>query len=167
MRNTIYIFIIVLLFGGCSRVQRIADSEKRIRNVYKVDLSRDETYTHVLDWMAKNFKTTRETIHIKDRKRGKIVGRGLSHYHEYFGTFVKRPFSFLMTVQMKENRYRVTYSDMIIYYDERTREEAPLRFKQQYNNVKNRLDDLSRTLHEYLKGKASPATEEEEEDEDW
>ena len=166
MKKLLCISILIILFSSCSRVQRIEDGESVIRKVFKVELSKEEIFSRAQAWMTKKFTKENESIRINDKSKGKVVARGFYHYYEYFNLIVKRPFSFLMTVEARENRYRVSFSDFFIHYEERTNPSVHVKYKQQLDNIKGKVRKYNEDLLKFMESKTiekSPVKK----DDDW
>jgi hypothetical protein len=159
------------LGAGCSRVQVVPENERRFRQVYAVTMEKDRIYDGALEWMAKNFSASGEEVLVRDRVKGRLIARGTGYYHEYLSVFVKRPFSFTMTVDVKDSRYRVTCDNLNVYYDDEMRGRSPLRYRYEYDRVFPRIRQLGDTLNASLKSRLDDKDgdwdREKKEDDEW
>ncbi|MBN1531168.1 MAG: DUF4468 domain-containing protein [Spirochaetes bacterium] len=142
---------------GCSRMQVVPEGERMLRQVFPVAMEKDRIYDCALEWMAKNFSASGEEVLVRDREKGRLIARGTGYYHEYLSVFVKRPFSYTMTVDVRDTRYRVTIDNLNVYYENTLRGRSALRYRFEYDRVLPKLrrlcDDLNGHLTSLLKEK--------------
>lgn len=82
-----------------------------------VELSKNEIYVKVFEWVAKKFNSANDVIQMQDKEAGKIIGKGnftVDGPKNGFGT----PLSidrvkFTLTIDIKDGRYRCVISDML------------------------------------------------------
>jgi hypothetical protein len=157
---------VILLLPGCGRMVKVPDQERMIRQVYSVGLNKDEIYNRALEWCAKNLSSVNDDIIVKDKEKGKIIAKGTGKYSEYFDFLVDREFSFNISIEARDGRYRVTYDNFIVYYDERQLKSSRAEFKFEINKIKKQIDRQIEALRDYV---ARGTTEKEikKEEEEW
>lgn len=74
-----------------------------------LDLTAAEVYDRALDWTAKTFTDSKEVIELKDRDRGKIIGKGIVSVPVY--SKYPSDVRFTMTLEAKDGRCRATFGD--------------------------------------------------------
>ncbi len=151
MKKGAVVSLILLMAAGCSRMQVLPEGDRKIREVFQARMEKGELFSHTLEWMAKKLSASDEDIIVKDEAKGRIIGRGSNRYYEYFSIFVKRPFSFTMTVDIKDGRYRVTYDNFNVYYDDDSRNRSEMKYRFEYDHIQDRVRGYSRDLNQYLK----------------
>jgi len=156
----------MLFLPGCGRLVKVPDQERMIRQVYSVGLSKDEIYDRALEWCAKKLASVNDDIVVKDKEKGKIIGKGTGKYSEYFDFLVDREFSYTITVEARDGRYRVTYDNFIVYYDERQLKSSKAEFKFEINKIRKQIDKLLDDIRDYI-SKGSAEKEIKKEEEEW
>jgi hypothetical protein len=168
MRYLSLIIIGVLVLPGCGRLTKVTDQERMIRQVYTVELVRGQIYDRALEWCAKKLSNVNDDIIVKDRETGKIIGKGTGKYSEYFDFLVDREFSYTITVEARDGRYRVTYDNFIVYYDERQIKSSKADFKFEIGKIKKQIDKQMEDLRDYMsRGAPGKETQKEKEEEVW
>ncbi|MDA0195911.1 MAG: DUF4468 domain-containing protein [Bacteroidetes bacterium] len=75
--------------------------------------SKDELFTKINLWFGKTYNSAKDVIQMSDREGGVIVGKGLFSYS--FGKTIYGCYDgnidYAITVQVKDNRFRVELSD--------------------------------------------------------
>ena len=167
MKRFVFLCVTVMLFlPGCGRLVKVPDQERMIRQVYSVGLSKDEIYDRALEWCAKKLASVNDDIVVKDKEKGKIIGKGTGKYSEYFDFLVDREFSYTITVEARDGRYRVTYDNFIVYYDERQLKSSKAEFKFEINKIRKQIDKLLDDIRDYI-SKGSAEKEIKKEEEEW
>jgi len=156
----------MLFLPGCGRLVKVPDQERMIRQVYSVGLSKDEIYDQALEWCAKKLASVNDDIVVKDKEKGKIIGKGTGKYSEYFDFLVDREFSYTITIEARDGRYRVTYDNFIVYYDERQLKSSKAEFKFEINKIRKQIDKLLDDIRDYI-SKGSAEKEIKKEEEEW
>jgi len=156
----------MLFLPGCGRLVKVPDQERMIRQVYSVGLSKDEIYDRALEWCAKKLASVNDDIVVKDKEKGKIIGKGTGKYSEYFDFLVDREFSYTITIEARDGRYRVTYDNFIVYYDERQLKSSKAEFKFEINKIRKQIDKLLDDIRDYI-SKGSAEKEIKKEEEEW
>lgn len=167
MKRFVFLCVTVILFlPGCGRMVKVPDQERMIRQVYSVGLSKDEIYDRALEWCAKKLASVNDDIVVKDKEKGKIIGKGTGKYSEYFDFLVDREFSYTITIEARDGRYRVTYDNFIVYYDERQLKSSKAEFKFEINKIRKQIDKLLDDIRDYI-SKGSAEKEIKKEEEEW
>ena len=167
MRYAYLVIAAALLLPGCGRLVKVSDQEQMIRQVYTLELPRNDIYDRALEWCATKLSNVNDDIVMKDREKGKIIGKGTGKYSEYFDFLVDRQFSYTITIEIKDGRYRVTCDNFIVYYDERQIKSSKAEFKFEIGKIKKQIDKLMVDLRDYVSkgatGKEKDAVKKEEE----
>lgn len=166
MKTFMPLLVIAMLFlPGCGRMVKVPDQERVIRQVYSVSLARDEIYDRALEWCAKKLANVNDDIVVKDKEKGRIIARGTGKYSEYFDFLVDRQFSYSVTIEARDGRYRATFDNFIVYYDERQLKSSKAEFKFEINKIRKQIDKLLEDLRDYVtKGVKEKETRKEEEE---
>ena len=152
MKKILTLNLALLLFFGCAVMMQTIPSEELVhQKVYELDLSKKEIYQKSLEWLAKTFISSKEVIELKDEDSGKIIGKGIT---EFTNVIVKIPCRYTITIEAKENRYRITFDTFIGLWGEYHNNPKPINneMERKYlTEVKNNLDLLAEDLFTYLK----------------
>lgn len=158
--------VVMVVISGCGRLVKVPENERILRQVVKVELSREEIYDRALEWCAKKLSRVKDDIVVKDREGGRIIARGTGKYSEYFNFLVDREFSYSVTIEAREGRYRVTFENFVVYYDERQLKSSDASFRFEIDKIRKKLEVLMGDLREYVARGAAPI-EEKAPDEEW
>ena len=97
------ILLSVLLIVGCAMITSVPLEERQSEIVIEnLNKGKDELYDITLEWMAKVFNNSKSVIEVKDKDRGKIIGKG---YWIVTG-FGNSGVTFTLTFSIKENKIR-------------------------------------------------------------
>ena len=158
---------IMIVLPGCGRLTRVPESERSVRQVFTVRLTQDEVYERALEWCAKKLVSINDAVVVKNRERGRIIARGTGKYSEYFDFLVDREFSYTMTIEIKEGRYRVTFDNLIVYYDERQLKSSPAAYQFEIAKMRKHLDKLMEDLRDYIARGTAEKKEDKKQEEEW
>jgi hypothetical protein len=125
--------------------------ELSLQQVREINLFKGEIFDKTMELIAQSFGNSKEVIQLKDRENGKIIGKGLTHFMS--GGITRVPVRFTLIVEIKDNKYRTTYSDFaaigMVGGD-------PLVTKRFVDDVKVHLMEFDESLYDYLtKAKAN------------
>ncbi len=149
MKLSACVFVGLAVLVGCSTV-KVPEKERMIRQVVDVDLPKNEIYDRALEWCARKLVHIDDDIVVKDREKGKIIAKATGKYSEYFDFLVDRQFSYNLTIEVKNKRYRVTLDNFIVYYDERQIRSSPMEFKTEIDKVRKKMNGLMTSLRDYV-----------------
>jgi hypothetical protein len=164
MKAWYLIFFCTIFFIECGRFSIVPERERAIIQVFHVQLPRDEIYNRALEWCAKRYIGSDESVTVKDKERGVIICKGKAKYSEYFNFLVDRPFRYSLTVEVKENRYRVSFDHFIVYYEERDHRSGPAKYSFEIGKIRKVLLKDTDSLRDYI---VRGASGKEEKGEEW
>lgn len=150
MKHVSLVLIGIIALSGCGRMTRVPEGDRAIKKVFEVSLAKKEIYDRALEWCAKRFTNVNDDIVVKDGEKGTIIARGTGKYSEYFNFLVDREFSYSMTIETKENRYRVTYDNFTVYYDERQMKSGTAEYRFELDKIAKKLEKDMEALREYV-----------------
>ncbi|MBN1498043.1 MAG: DUF4468 domain-containing protein [Spirochaetes bacterium] len=167
MKHISLLLMGIILMSGCGRMTRVPEDKRAIRKVFEVNLPRKEIYSRALEWCAKRFSDVKEDIVVRDAEKGTIIARGVGKYSEYFDLLVDREFSYSMTVETKDTRYRVTFDNFTVYYDERQMKSGKAEYRFELDKIAKKLERDMNGLHEYISRGATGEKDKQKSGEDW
>ena len=88
----------------------MSQDEMSLKIVYETKLEKDKVFDLSLEWLAKTFTSSKSVIEYEDKTVGKIIGNGqISYILTSMGMSVPIPCNFTMSIEIKENRYRLVF----------------------------------------------------------
>ncbi len=122
--------------------------------VKEVPMKKEEIYEGAILWIAENFKSNKPVIDMKDKDLGKILGIGttkvdVSRPELFLGSIggaIYKPYMFNFKIDIKENKYRITFSKV------RDIDNKPTTYYEAIyeQKVHDRFAQLANELNEYL-----------------
>lgn len=161
------VMLTIIALSGCGRLTRVPESDRMVRQVFTVQLSQDELFERALEWCAKKFVSINDAVVVKNKEKGKIIARGTGKYSEYFDFLVDREFSYNVTIEIKDGRYRVTFDNFIVYYDERQLKSSPATYQFEITKMRKTLDKLMEDLRDYIARGSTEKKGEKKQEEEW
>ena len=80
-------------------------------------LQKHELFKHSLAWMVESFGAERPFIQVQSERLGTIVGKGMVDINIGGDFWVNRVVSYELRIDVRDKRYRVTFSDVAIPSD--------------------------------------------------
>jgi Domain of unknown function (DUF4468) with TBP-like fold len=125
------ILIILIFISTATKAQEIDTTKKpiaiktdSITKFNKVDFSltlidtisksKDDLYVNSITWIANNFKSAKDVIQMQDKEAGRIIVRGLLEIDgpsSLFTTCGRDNVNFKITIDLKDNKYRIVFED--------------------------------------------------------
>lgn len=150
MYRLLIIFLIGIFFS-CAQPHKLDNPENLIfQKVHEVKLDKNDIYERSLEWMAKTFVSSKSVIEYKDKEDGKIVGNASS---EVMAGVFTLPVEFTMSIECKENKYRATFENFMVYYldgDFKPTNRNRLIYKEHWDSLRLTLENLDHNLYEFL-----------------
>lgn len=119
MKNSIQFIILFLTFSTVclGQLKPIEDQsgKAKIEFVREVEGSKDALYLRAKTWIYKTFKSGDDVIQVEDKEEGVIVGKGNTGSLVYNNMGIKKDggsFEFNLTIQVKDNKYKVTIDEI-------------------------------------------------------
>jgi len=152
-----FLLLVMVVFAlyGCMSYEVVKPEERKMVKIFEFQgMKKGLIFDKTLDWMAKTFVSSKSVIEVKDKKRGKIIGNGRGTYSE---TIIMRPYSYTVTIDIKDNKARMTFENFVAYYGDpgNMTEPHPVEYKGQLDLIKEQLNNLAENYSNYLKSKKS------------
>lgn len=159
--NTKRFYTIVLAFyyfTGCTPQAYLTKlptpmtkEEMSLKVVYETELKSDKVFDLSLEWLAKTFTSSKSVIEYQDKLAGKIIGNGQINYPlKSMGMSVPIPCYFTMSIEIKENRYRLVFENFRVGTDKTPLTGLYEEEKEQLQIIKEILKSLCDDLQIYL-----------------
>jgi len=118
-------------------------------------LPKDALFTQTVLWIAENFRSTRSAIQFQDRDLGTIVGNGSydmsidTGFLPFFSP-VNVPVTYRVRIDVRDNRYRMTFADVRLYLDGAPRALDYTDRDSNERRVREHFEQLANSLDQYL-----------------
>lgn len=130
---------------GCAT---LPPEQCQFEKIYELpDTTKDTIYSKTLAWMAETSNASKTVIELQDKENGKIVGHGMT---AFTSVIIPVPVKYTLVVDIKDNKTRLTYKDLIGMWGEFHDQPRPLNKKGNVNAVKEKLGILSDQYFEYM-----------------
>lgn len=139
----------IFLFTGCAGMEIAPDHERVVQVVHETTLPKEAIFSGAQEWMALTFNDSKQVIEYKDIASGKIIGKGSIRYSP--DIFLSIPIRFTMVIEIKDGKYRATYSD---YECALNCHPSYSTAKEYVDLIKQRISALDGNLFNYLEGKS-------------
>lgn len=113
MKNLI-VFAIALLTVGCVTSTVSKSKEEQLTTITEVSgKSKSEIYNRALEYIARSYTSSNDTIQLKDEDSGRIVAKAITYSvgdPKDFG--IKRPFKFTLLIDAKDEKARIQFENI-------------------------------------------------------
>ena len=118
-------------------------------------LPKDSLFTQTVLWIAENFRSARSAIQFQDRDLGTIVGNGSYDLSIDGGLLpflspVNVPVSYKVRIDVRDYRYRMTFSDVRLYLDAAPRALDYTDRDSTERRAREHFEQLGNSLDQYL-----------------
>jgi hypothetical protein len=141
----ITLFILVVI-SSCSSFQVGSPEERSVQYIHELTLDKNEIFGKSIVWLAKVFVDSKEVLEVKDKEAGNIVGKGTV---TFLNVLVDIPCRFTFVMEIKDNKYRITYSDFTGMWGELHNMPRPLE-KTYIEQIKTKIAILDNDLFNFL-----------------
>jgi len=123
--------------------------------IREAPLPKDALFTQTVLWIAENFRSSRSVIQFQDRDLGTIVGNS-SYDMSVDGSFLPFfspaavPVTYRVRIDVRDNRYRMTFSDVRVYLDGAPRALDYTDRDSNERRVREHFEQLANSLDHYL-----------------
>ena len=166
MKQVALFLLFAFALSGCGRLVKVPEQERMIRKVFEVQLAKNDIFDRALEWCAKKLSKVNDDIVVKNKETGMIIAKGTGRYSEYFDFLVDREFSYNISIEVKDNRYRVTFDNFTIYYDERQIKSSQAEYKFEIDQMSKKLNKLMDDLRDYV-SRGAVQKDKQKKDEEW
>lgn len=120
-KNYIFIFVLIFLFG-CAGMMPVNKAELEFSEVITLDsLGKEAIFNGMKIWIAENFKSAKAVIEYENKDQSTLIGNGMISYPcDGMSCIGKTGWNigFTMRADIKENRFKLTFNNLIISWPE-------------------------------------------------
>ena len=112
-------------------------------------VKKDELYKRARGWFSKNYNSPKDVLQLTDPQTGEVSGRGVFDFTSKIARVkVGGELDHTIQVELKDGRYRITLSKVILNHEPIERYKMPLigTTKNNYTQLYTTLDQQLRTL---------------------
>lgn len=102
-------------------------------------------------WMAESFRSSKEAIELKDKELGTIIGNGAIDMNIGASFLpVNTPVTFKLRIDIKDNKYRMTFSNVKMVFDNYPKPIEDTNRTSNEPKVRERFEQIANSLDTYL-----------------
>lgn len=140
--------LLILIFVNCfSHVTK--EQVDSLQSVREVQLKKDLIFAKSLEWMSRNFVSSKNVIELQDKENGKIVGNITFPTEKGFHTARAT-----MVITIKDNRYKL-YMENLYQNGNATPHIVVEMFEANFPDAKAKFNQIDNELYAFLQGKNS------------
>jgi hypothetical protein len=129
----------------------------RAGDAFNVEIIRDAAlpkgtlFDQTILWMAESFRSSKEVIELKDKELGTIIGNG-SLEMNIGASFlpVNTPVTFKLRIDIKDNKYRMTFSNVKMVFDNYAKPIEDTNRKSTEPKVRVQFEQIANSLDKYI-----------------
>lgn len=144
---------IFFVISGCAVTKpapTVPAEELTLQEVHDIVLKKNVIFDRSIEWMMRTFVDSTQVIELQDKETGKIIGKGMT---EFYNGNMPTPCRFTMMIEVKDNKYRATYSNFTGLWGSARNLPRPLWHPNHIKQVKVKLKTLDDSLYQYLSEK--------------
>lgn len=112
------------------------------------EMPRDRIFETATLWLAETARSSKSVIDLKDRELGTIIGTASTSLNIAWGVNV--PMSFKLRIDAKDNRYRLTFSQVQLDFDDGFKPIEQANRTSVEPKARQQFEDLATSFHSYL-----------------
>lgn len=116
------------------------------------DMPRDRLFDTALLWLAESSRSSKSVIDLKDKELGTIIGNGTSTLGIAWGVNV--PMSFKLKIEVKDNKYRLTFSQVQLNFDYGLKPIEQSNRASVEPKARQQFEEMAASFHAYLTANA-------------
>lgn len=144
--NWISAIAVAILISAVSPAK--AEDPFSVEMVNQIEMPKEEIYDNTLLWMAETFVSSEAVIDLKDRELGVIIGNAVGETERtWLGSTT---FRFKLKVEVRDNRYRVSFNNVLLMTDGVGKPIEQANFKMLEPKARELFAQIDTNLREYL-----------------
>lgn len=158
----IFVFIItnLFIFSQDSTTDQSSEKKKLTESdfnekIFEINLTKEQIFDKSILWIAENFKSAKSVLEIQDKTNGKIIGN--SNFDIPY-LMSSATINFTISIDIKDGKYRITYTNLIIDYYRTNEGSADLLGKKRVIEMSRQLAfkrfiEINKSLNDYMNKK--------------
>lgn len=148
------IFGIALLVSGAINA---SEGPFEFVQVHEVEATSDQIFDSARMWIAETFQSGKDVTDLADKEMGVIIGNGRINLKHGFMT--KTPAGFKMKIDVKDGRFRTTFSNVVMYFDARGKPVESANRKSLEPKLEEHFTELTSNLKAYIAAASAGSTD--------
>ncbi len=144
------LFAMFFILTSC--YEEVKPEERNAQYIQDIKMPKKELYKKILEWMAKSYNSSKEVIQLQDEESGQIIGKGIT---SFVNVMVEIPCEYTITIDIKDNKYRLTFDNFIGLWGQFHQDRQPLIYKEYIDDVKKNIKIIADNLYKFLQNKES------------
>lgn len=153
LKTTFIWFFTVFIFIGCGQPV-VPSSQLTYVEVIEHKESASNSFEVSKMWLANTFNDSKSVIEYSSKENGTIIGKGFIKNVSY-GTLVQMDTRFTLKIEVKDNKTRLTFQDMVQYPSVANQQPFGMWNTESLENFKLRAKDLVESYRLYISNKPS------------
>lgn len=116
------------------------------------EMPRDRLFDTALLWLAESARSSKSVIDLKDKELGTIIGNITSTLGIAWGVNV--PMSFKLKIEVKDNKYRLTFSQVQLNFDYGLKPIEQSNRASVEPKARQQFEEMAASFHAYLTANA-------------
>lgn len=116
------------------------------------EMPRARLFDTALLWLAESSRSSKSVIDLKDKELGTIIGNGTSTLGIAWGVNV--PMSFKLKIDVKDNKYRLTFSQVQLNFDYGLKPIEQSNRASVGPKARQQFEEVAASFHAYLTANA-------------
>jgi hypothetical protein len=113
-----------------------------------IQMGKGEIFDNSLLWLAENFRSSKDVVDLKDKDSGIIIGNGAVDIKVGWGVYV--PARFKLKIEVKDNKYRLSFKDVILVFDGEDKPIESANRRSMEPKVIEKFNEMAISLQMYL-----------------
>lgn len=140
--------LLILIFVNCFSYATKEQIDS-LQSVREVPIKKDLIFAKSLEWISRNYMSSKNVIELQDKENGKIVGNISFPIEKGFHTAVAK-----LVIAIKEGKYKI-YLDNIIQYGNAQPNITYQLFEANFLDAKAKFNEIDNELFAFIQGKNS------------
>ncbi len=117
-----------------------------------LEMPRDRLFDTALLWLAESSRSSKSVIDLKNKELGTIIGNCTSSLGIAWGVNV--PMSFKLKIEVKDNKYRLTFSQVQLNFDYGLKPIEQSNRASVEPKARQQFEEMAASFHAYLTANA-------------
>jgi Domain of unknown function (DUF4468) with TBP-like fold len=126
----------------------VAQEAFAVEVIRDFEMPRDRLFDAAVLWLAETARSSKAVIDLKDKELGTIIGTATTSLNIAWGVNV--PMSFKLRIDVKDNKYRLTFSQVLLNFDYGFKPIEQANLASLEPKARRQLDEVATSFNSYL-----------------